>query len=393
MRNHVIYLGVCSLPDKNAQANRAMAICRLFKDKGKEIIVIGDTKEALTSNDVLETRFAYGSVSCFLMPYPKSRKEWLARVTDASSVIEIIEYYGVNNIDILILGEYYSVVCIKLMRYCEKNNVKVIFDTVDWFSMRLTFSVDSLIKNLDTFIRMRVLHKKAKYMITISSYLFDYYSKHVERAVLIPSIVDVDDSKFLRIQNYVGNDILTLAYIGHSKFNLKKERIDWAIRAVCKLAGEGAAIKLFIAGISRDDVENDAPELTDLMGFSDCIELFGVLGHEESLRLVSMSDFSVIPRENTRLNKAGLPTKLGESICCGTPILATPFGDMGRYIVNGENGFLASDCTYHSFYELLQNVVCMKFSREELISLHRKTKECLSFIYSTYQNEIELLLD
>ena len=62
------------------------------------------------------------------------------------------------------------------------------------------------------------------------------------------------------------------------------------------------------------------------------VKFYGRIPHEEAIREVALSDWSIIIRENTLSNKAGFPTKFVESISCGTPVIANKFSNVAEYI-------------------------------------------------------------
>ena len=391
LRNHVIYLGICNLPDKNAQAHRAIAFSKIYAEIGKKPVIIGDSEEH-TSSNILETRFEYDGIDCYTLPYPKGAKQWLARITSVKSIKKVINSYGTENIHTIIIAEYYAAIAWKLMSFCKKHGIKVIIDTVDWFSKSNYGFPKNIIKDLDTFVRMRILHKRAKNMITISTYLHDYYKKHVDNIVIVPSIIDDTSANYKKILPYLGNNVLSIAYVGNPGMDFEKERLDWAIEAVCKLSAEGYSINFIIAGVSRKDIEKYNPHLLSLPNFDECLRFMGRLKHQDALKLVASVDFSIIPRENILLNQAGLPTKMGESMCCGTPVIATPFGDVNMYIKNNKNGFVSEECSGKSVQDMLRFILDMNLSKKDLIEMHKYTRDTNEFSYLKYKDTFKKMI-
>ena len=54
---------------------------------------------------------------------------------------------------------------------------------------------------------------------------------------------------------------------------------------------------------------------------------------------VNHADFTILLRNRNRATMAGFPTKIVESLACGTPVITTRTSDLEHYIVDGDTGF------------------------------------------------------
>ncbi|MFP4979265.1 glycosyltransferase [Paenibacillus sp. CN-4] len=389
-KKYVIYIGTVFLPDKNAAAQRAMMICNSYKDIGKIPIIIGVNNDK-EGTDLLSSYCEYNGISTYSTKYPNTNSGWLRRFYEISSIVKIIEQYGVNNIHSLIIMDYMALALWRLMKYCSKRKIRVVVDTVDWFSKSLYAFPKNIIKDIDTLIRMKYLHKKAKYMVTISEYLFNYYKDAVPRIRLIPATINIRDEKWASVKKYAGNEIKTFGYAGDPGKKFEKERLDWMIKVISELNQEGKKCRLKIAGVNKDDLLENFTDLLSLPFVNSNVEFLGRIPHTESLDMIASCDFSVIIRENILLNKAGFPTKLSESFGCGTPVIATPSGDVGKYINNEFNGFLTTDFTYASLKELTRQVIDIE--ENVIFTMHDKTMQENPLKYQNYTDSILQLVE
>ncbi len=55
-----------------------------------------------------------------------------------------------------------------------------------------------------------------------------------------------------------------------------------------------------------------------------------------------MSDWSIVLRDKNKVVTAGFPTKVVESISCGTPVIANRFSNVDEYL-NESNSILIND--------------------------------------------------
>lgn len=93
---------------------------------------------------------------------------------------------------------------------------------------------------------------------------------------------------------------------------------------------------------------------------------------------MKQSDWTIILRENSRLVKAGFPTKLVESISCGTPVLANRFSNVFDYLTE-ENSICVENIDDIAKY-LLQ--ACEK----------KCEIDCNVFDYHNYLQELDELI-
>lgn len=170
-KNIVIYIDAMIMPDKNAAAQRATAICKSLIDIGKKPVVVGLTTEIDKKTTILDSYKNYNGIDCYAVKYPKSVKEWINRMTTIKPFLEVIDKYGIGNIHSIIAMDYEVIALYRLKKYCQKNNIKLIADSVEWYGKsRLKFPMN-IVKDLDTKIRMEYLYLKLDYMICISRYL------------------------------------------------------------------------------------------------------------------------------------------------------------------------------------------------------------------------------
>ena len=62
----------------------------------------------------------------------------------------------------------------------------------------------------------------------------------------------------------------------------------------------------------------------------------------------------------------GLPIAVLEALACGTPVVATPVGDLGRVVRNGVNGFLTTSPSPEAFSEVLEQAIDRAWDRASI---------------------------
>lgn len=384
---YVIYTGVLFMPDGNAAAQRANAFSSMIKKNGYVPVIVG--MDSLCEKPIIETKKETDGVIYFSMHYPSSIKGWLKMLYDSKSIIDVIKYFGYENVQAVIAMDYFAPALKRMMDFCSNYNIRFIIDTVDWFAKSQYSFPKCVIKDIDTWLRMKILNKKTKYMITISKYLYNYYHNYVENIVYVPGVIHKDDV-YDDLPRYQKQEKLTLCFVGSPGKKCDKEKIDWLIQAICKINMQKNIIKFIIVGIDKQTLIQNRPDLTSISGFDDSIICKGRLQHSECLKIISKSDFSVIVRENTLLSNAGFPTKVGESFACGTPVFVTPTSDIEEYIPEGY-GVVTNDCTYESIERKLEEL--SQLSSENILDMHNKVIADNPLDYSRFFMRIRKVIE
>lgn len=320
----VLYVGGFELPDRNPAAHRVLNNAKILKELGYKVVFCGIDKEITSISE--NPQFVEGFES-YPIAYPKSTKQWIKQMIDISHYKAIISKYDIK----LIIGyNLHAIPLAKLLKIAKSKGLKVVADCTEWYENKFSLNPIKLIKCVDTFFTMRVLQKKCDGMIAISSFLADYYKKHIKNTIVLPPLVDLEDEKYINNKNE--NETPILVYSGSP--SASKEALGDVVKALNKL--DDLAFKLKVVGVTREGfkrIYNVEPD-------DEKIEFLGRVSHKEALNVVKSSDYSLIIRPISRVTMAGFPTKFAEAISCGTAVIANDISDLANYLKNGRNGYL-----------------------------------------------------
>lgn len=363
---YIIYVGVFFMPDKNAASQRALAFSSIIRAMGYVPIIIGMDEQIPEGTDILNTKTFYKDCVYYLTKYPATSKEWVRMLYNISPIKRIVAHLGKENVKAVIAMDYFSCALLRLMFFCKKNSIKFVADTVDWFQKSNDPFPRNIVKDIDTNLRMKVMHKKVKYMITISKYLYQYYERFVPNIVQIPGIVRPLQNQSIMFSG-IDKTVCTFAFVGSPGAKCEKEKIDWLIKIICKINQNEVKAKLYIAGIDKQTLFENRPDIAAIPNFEQSVMCYGRMKHKDCLRLLSSCDFATIIRKDSLLSRAGFPTKIGEAFACGTPVFVTPTSDVCDYIPP-THGIVANRCTKEATEEAMN--VILRLSREEILDMH-----------------------
>ena len=155
-------------------------------------------------------------------------------------------------------------------------------------------------------------------------------------------------------------------------------------------------VEVNIIGVNEDQLVKSCDVSIDLINsIKDCLKIYGRISRDETLELVKRADYSLLIRdESLRYSKAGFPTKIVESLACGTPPLCNLTSDLGLYLKNEENSIIALGYTSKDVYKAIIHAISItdinkrNFMRESA----RKLAED-SFHYSRYVSSLKEICD
>jgi glycosyltransferase involved in cell wall biosynthesis len=356
----VVYLGPFSFPNGGAAARRILGISKTLQLLDKKVIV-GSGQQAEENKAVFtyegievhslneRTAEKYPTLIKHLLYFSMGKKtiKWLDTLPEKPSTI--ILYSG------------YSPYFLRLLPWCKKNKVKLIFDAVEWYDppSLLKGIINPYYWNIE--FAMRYLSIKSENIIAISQYLQSYYeSKHCN-VIRIPPTLDVINTAYrIDVQS---TSIITLGYTGSPG---KKDLLDNMLEAILTIGDKNKSFIFNIAGITEKELLSyPALKKRNCVDLPDCFKCFGVVSQAEAQNIIRQADFSVLLRPNKRYAKAGFPTKFVESLSVGTPVIANHTSDLADYLVDKKNGMVCDNELPSSLIAVLNNLLLLNESELE----------------------------
>ena len=282
------------------------------------------------------------------------------------------------------------------MRYvkclCLKKKIKLVIDCVEWASPeekkfgKLSFSY---IHN--TRINEHLIDKHVS-VISISSYLANYFKSKGIKTEVVPNLVDTNGIKYISKEK---DSKIKLLFAGYPQ---KKDAINIAIEGLLMLdQKERELIHLTVAGITETDFFEKYNYLeefkSNILSFS---SFKGKVSYKEVENLYNESDFSLLVRnDKLRVCKAGLPTKLLDSFKYSTPIIANLSSDIGNYLKDGYNGYVVKEFSKEECCSTFKNIISLFINNSlDIRTLgHNAFESCIkNFNYLDYIDRIRTLI-
>ena len=368
-KGSILYIGGFELPDKNAAAQRVLSNGKLLRDLGYNVVFAGiykgvDPRQEKTIN---EEHMGFDTYS---IRYPSNKISWLKYLTESEPYVEIAN--KIDDLQLIICYNFQSISLHKIINYCRKRNISCVGDVTEWYSGEGRPFIERILKDLDTYYRMKILHNKMDGLIVISKYLQEYYA-HNKNVLYLPPLTTIKPCDERNKSNTM-DEPLKLIYAGSPGH---KDRLDYLISAVTHTDRK---IALKIIGITEKEYKALYPNQTADLD-SERLVFLGRIPHKMVVELLQEADYSVFFRDITRITQAGFPTKFAEAISAGVPVITNASSNIKDYIGDNKNGIIVDNLSVTEIQHILEKA-----------PLHMYV-DSKTFYYESYYGDVQMWMN
>jgi glycosyltransferase involved in cell wall biosynthesis len=172
--------------------------------------------------------------------------------------------------------------------------------------------------------------------------LLQFYGKYTKKECIIQKLpMTVDFSRFENNTPSPKNDPY-IFYAG--SLSEAKDGVESLICAFSKIADEFPEISLKIAGGTKTGtLEKRLSDMISEKQLSNQISLLGFVDRNEIPQYLCAAKMVVLPRPDSLQARGGFPTKFGEYLAAGRPVIVTRVGEIPKYLSENEVYFISPD--------------------------------------------------
>ena len=346
--NWIAYAGLFKFPEGDAGARRVLGISRTLAGCGLNVLVLpgGNPVCALTS---LDERISYQGINEYSSDWPVRRKLHAIMWNAGIRTIQSLNRQPTQPRAVIVYGASTPLLR-RLLGWCSQRSIPLICDVVEWYKGSHMLGGHLGPMHLSNIYCMRRLVKHSQGVIGISKLLCDYYRSSGLPVLCIPPTLKVSEVPCRFGQCGLRNRI-HLIYAGTPG---KKDLLANALAAMELVDPSGSRFHLQIFGPTENQVRELWPNYSDKT-----VEVCGPHTHEQTLHATKRADYSILLRPDERYANAGFPTKVVESLSCGTPVICNLTSDLGNFIHNRVEGIICSDHSAAAFAEALRIVTAI----------------------------------
>lgn len=371
-----------TVPTEHPNGVRLANLGLIFQRLGYEVYLIGCDEKG-------ERNFEYKGMHCFVFDAMAGSGFSLSRLREKARCEYVKEFLEKNGKPDLVVSGYTNCKAKRfLMRFCKKKNVPMAETVCEWFDRNNFPCIKGFLKLVNNRYYMYCQTPQTKNVIGISTLLCDYYASRGCNTVYIPTLVDMEEYK--EAVHYESGGPLKIAYAGSPA---KKDYIANAIRAIELLSEEERKkISLHLYGATEEQIIALGIERAFLEQNRECVVCHGRIPYAEVKAKISDADFTVLLRPNKRYANAGFPTKVGESMACGTPVIANHTSNLDRYVLDGSTGFVCRDESPEACAEAFRNAINVSPEKRRLMRKSALQMANTGFEYRNYLKDMESFL-
>ncbi|HEY5535113.1 MAG TPA: glycosyltransferase family 4 protein [Ignavibacteria bacterium] len=197
-----------------------------------------------------------------------------------------------------------------------------------------------------------------------------------------------------RFENYSGESPSEKPYFAYSGYiGDNKDGLDILIKAFSIFAKKYDNILLYMIGYSRIKAHHDSlMELAKVNDIADRIVFTGSVHRDEIPRYLCNAIGLVLARPDNIRAKGGFPTKVGEYLATGKPIVVTKVGEIPSYLKDNVNAFLAEPGSVESFASKMIELIEYPIKANQIGLRGKKLTENVFNYKVQAQNIIDFIL-
>lgn len=378
---NILYFGNLLLPDRDAASQRTLGNAKALRELGYNVTFVGCKSDVPC--DILSSSETFAGFDMYYFEEPKSYSGWLNYLIDYRFILPVIDKIKPSKI---ILYNHPAISTAKIINYAHKNRIKVYADCTEWYDPK-GFSIHTLIKSLDTAYRMKSVNTMHDGIITISSFLQNYYKKKGVDTICVPPLIDLTDDKWA-LTDVVNNDknVIKLAYVGNPGIGTK-DKLGLIINCLNNISTRKGApvIEFDVIGVTEQQYKDVFHEQVD--SIPSFVKFMGKVPHRVALDRIKECDYTIFLRDHNLVCTAGFPTKFSESIACGTSVLTNSTSDLKLYLKDGFNGYTINEKSFDTLCDSVYNAVCV--GKNKIKEMKDYCRAEMTFDYHSFVEEFK----
>ena len=375
----ILFISKYRFPEGDAGSERELYLAQAYQRLGYEVLFLahGDRKEGIHKGiPYISLRINNHRVLSHLLWFPRL----LAKFLSYSNKLTI-EAVIVGSIDTFSFGF--------LKKWCKRNGVTFIVDSVEWYDARqFKWGTRSLMYQSNNKLVTRRIDQQCN-VISISSYLHTFYTDKGIKSVNIPVIFNQDEVTYIEKK---ATEELVLLYAGSPG---RKDFLDVMLQGLSLLNDvQLCRVRFNIIGVSEEQIINNLCDDAIYLRLKPILSIYGRKPMSFVRKIMRESDFNVLLRDGSYRNaKAGFSTKVVEGVTYSTPFIMNFTSDLGFYFTDGVDCIKVEDFTASSFCDSVKRALSMSPTEKNEMRKNTKLTAKKYFNIDSYVGQLKDILN
>ena len=376
---NTLFISEMRFPEGNAAGVlRLKNIAAMFKAQGDSVFVLA---KGLYTGKTIRNIDGISYISL-----RSKGNNYISRAFDLYSFywrIKIFFYVSKVKWDKIVIYTVNNKVTEFVKKYAMKHNIKLYIDCDEWYSPEeFTKGIQDKSYQANNKLITEIIDKNFS-VIAISSYLKNYFAVKGINAVRIPVTMDMRTIKPVLLRN---NEKKIFLYAGSPGGKDPLNKMIDGFRLLSE--SNKKKVEFWFLGVDwawlkkkYGYTDNECKEMSNF------VKPFGLITRDEVVKKLCIVDFTILIRpEELRYTKAGFPTKVVESLFYGTPVIVNLTSDLGKYIIDGKNGFIVKDCSSEELKIVIERV--LEIDNIKIINENARHSAEENFDYRNYVDRL-----
>lgn len=213
---------------------------------------------------------------------------------------------------------------------------------------------NSKFNSITLFLYLSFICKLFDGFIVITNKLKEYFIPHLRKDCPVFHLpILVEPERFSHISTSPSDKYI--AYCGSMQGN--KDGVSDLIEAFGLIADKFPEINLCMIGSTEFAGFDRLLEKTEGLSLMKRVNFTGVIDREKLPDMLVKAIMLVLARPESKQAEGGFPTKLGEYLATGKPVVVTEVGEIPGYLHDGENAYIAKPGNPMHFAEKMESVL------------------------------------
>lgn len=394
MKKRIIVCAEIPFPRGSAGSNLTLNYCKLFREIGYDVIVIG--LNSGNDGDFKDKKGFCLYEDIKYLPIVSSNGK-LARIQNkllsAGHTIKKLNTINVTKEDIVMIYASNGIYIKKIFDFVSKKGAKMFSLAVEWHQPFQYKGGKFNVRYLSSKRGMEKYNPEVKNIIAVSRLLGEFYRGKNCFTTVIPVIIDKREKQ----NNYVPktkekNSKRIFVYAG-SPFD--KENIVTMLNAIKNLDEQYKNKMMFYwIGQRTDHIKKRLKKNAYLIDeLFDRVFIKEWMSYEDLMKFYKNVDYLFFCRESNKVSNAGFPSKVPEAMIQGLITVTNRVGDCPMYLEDGKDCVLFDESTVESCLEGLKRAIDYSDEKIEEMSLNAHNKAEDVFDYLQWKDNIEDFLE
>ena len=357
----------------------------------KGFLKIGEKVEMVFINPVMKKRIIYSYLKGYNYSFTSlsnSQKIGFIKMIYLylKGYFKLIFYlYRTNKytkIDVLFIPNVHPVIPILLRPIALSLNIKMIHERNEYPFYNIK---KNIFRKIEYPLYMKVTLRCFDGMVVISDELKRYFQSKMKKRIKIKVVPIIIEPERFNIKNSnfkINEDYI--AYCGYMWGD--KDGIPILIESFSKIVRKFKDLKLLLVGDTSNEVEyGKLKEKIKNLNIEKNVKFTGIVSRDDIPLYLNNAKMLVLSRPNNLQAKGGFPTKLGEYLATGKPVVVTDVGEISNYLIDGYNAYIAQPDSIDSFADKMEYVL-KNSEKSKLVGEQGKHLAMEDFNY-IYQSE------